>query len=354
MFCNIQWGYTQEVLLGSSYSPREVIGYLRRQTDWPTGSACYSDSVINANIRIKGPDGYNDPGVETSGACLKAQKEGLEKVPHIDENGSVSTQRYRDYMSNCIESDKPIIDEFNWGENQYGSQSAAYCALNPEEIFRYFRLFVFDTNILDADQKSIDDTLGGAPNALVANNTGSGGSSGGVFTPSGTVQQLAQNLLACSNATLSTGTWLSSGVSPLQQVTNMANGLPAIPGYSYSVNPKILQVLVAMCQKYKFTITSLVRTTMTADGVSVHPYGLAVDIGSIGSNGLETLDATYRAFLIDAQSLFQEMNTRNTFGVYPSLKNSVEQFITYSYVFSDAGTGAHLHIGLPKIEMLTP
>jgi hypothetical protein len=63
-------------------------------------------------------------------------------------------------MNNCIKTDKAIIDQNKWGENQYGAASAAYCATNADEIFRFFRLFVFDSNILQAYKKSADGSLG--------------------------------------------------------------------------------------------------------------------------------------------------------------------------------------------------
>ena len=175
IYCNILWGYTKDVLLADQYSPRNVIKTLRFERDWPIGSPCYHDGLINVNPLIQGPDGYNDPGVEQSVACIKAKQEGEDTVPHIDENGTIATQRYQDYITNCIASDKAIIDQDKYGELQYGSDSAAYCATNGEAIFRYFRMFVFDTNILDAEQQSINGTLGqsaGSVAAAAAQNSG--------------------------------------------------------------------------------------------------------------------------------------------------------------------------------------
>ena len=165
MFCNIQWGYTEKVLLDPKYSPRSIISTLRTSTDWRIGSPCYRDNVINSNPRISGPDGYNDPGVESSKACIDS---GDTPIEHISESGAINTQRFQDYMTHCIQSDKAIIDEANWGEKQFGAESAAYCALDQNEIFRYFRLFIFDSNILEADQMSIDDTLGKSASAAAA------------------------------------------------------------------------------------------------------------------------------------------------------------------------------------------
>lgn len=179
-FCNIQWGYTDEVLLSDQFAPKNVVRYLLVNSDWEIGSPCYHDGLINANPMIQGPDGYNDPGVEQSPACIKAKLEGETRIPHIDGDGVIRTQRFQDYIDNCIRSDKAIIDQNKYAENQFGASSASYCAIDPDDIFRYFRLFVFDTNILDAEQQSINGTLGKDPAA--ANPAGAMPVGGGTAT----------------------------------------------------------------------------------------------------------------------------------------------------------------------------
>lgn len=169
---------------------------------------------------------------------------------------------------------------------------------------------------------------------------------------SGDDQQLAKKLLECNskgNISIRDSAWKSGGVSPLQQIVNISEGKPAIPGYQYTLHTTILKIEANLCQKYKYAQGSFLRTENTVvNGVSAHTLGLAADIGSIGSNELSYLDNGFKQFMLDAEAIIKADGIKCSFGVDPPLVASVRQFITYCTVFADAGTGPHLHIGLDK------
>lgn len=181
MFCNIQWGWLDSVLLDPSYAPRKVVNYLRTNQDYPVGSPCYQDTD---------QDGINDVD-PSSKACTDAPEEMRTKVSHIDAAGDVKTERYLDFMLWCIQDDKPIIDQKKFGENQYGIASAPYCAVKRDDIFRFFRLYVFDTNILDAEDLSGEGTLGRVSGVQL--NATTTPATGGVIVPASDGSTCAPN-----------------------------------------------------------------------------------------------------------------------------------------------------------------
>lgn len=165
----------------------------------------------------------------------------------------------------------------------------------------------------------------------------------------GDSQQLAQKILACSNITIRDSAWKSSGVSPKQQIVNISEGKPAIPGYKHTIHKTILKVHANLCQKYKYSQGSFVRTENTvAGGVSAHTLGLASDTGSISSKTLNNVFGDYKQFMLDAEAVIKADGVKCSFGVEPALVPQVREILSYCSVFDDAGTGPHLHIGLDK------
>lgn len=192
------------------------------------------------------------------------------------------------------------------------------------------------------------DTSGG-----VTGNCSSANFGGTVNPVSGNTQELAKQILACTNITLRDSAWKSSGVSPKQQIINLSEGKSSVPGYQYSSDPTILRVLATLCQQFRISQGSLIRTEQTSGGTSVHPLGLAADIGAINGQTLDTLTPDYIAFLKAAEAVFKSDNRGCSMGVWPSLVTSIQAQVSYCRVFADAGTGPHLHIALPRSALLS-
>lgn len=168
---------------------------------------------------------------------------------------------------------KEWVEKCSSGTGEEGIEIDA-CKIDSEEKANY-ALYMIDKRVLstmDEDQATT--------------NPSTQSDSGSAIT--GDVKSLAQQILDNPNITLSGGSWNSGSTTPKSQIEATASGQSAIPSvvttsYSRDLDPRILKVILTVAQKHKITVTSLIRTQMTAGGYSKHPYGKAVDLSPIGS-----------------------------------------------------------------------
>ena len=224
------------------------------------------------------------------------------------------------------------------GEN---GVDTAYCKFDSEEKVNA-ALFTIDQRVVDTmDNEPIDD---GGSNSQ-------GQQSQGGSLPSGDAKSLAQQILDNPNITVADYGWNSGETTPKSQIENTAKGQPAIPDsvptqYSRNVDPQILQVILLIGQKHKITVSSLMRTQMTAGGYSQHPRGRAVDLSPIGSCGDGAGEECAQAVqeLINANALPQGggIGQSTCGGARGALNNAITQKGWQS--FDDSCN--HLHIDL--------
>ena len=225
------------------------------------------------------------------------------------------------------------------GEN---GVDVSYCKFDSEEK-KLAALFTIDQRVVDTmDNPPVDD--GGS------NSQGQQQSQGGSL-PSGDAKSLAQQILDSQNITVADYGWNSGETTPKSQIENTAKGQPAIPDsvptqYSRNVDPQILQVILLIGQKHKITVSSLMRTQMTAGGYSQHPRGRAVDLSPIGSCGDGAGEECAQAVqeLINANALPQGggIGQSTCGGARGALNNAITQKGWQS--FDDSCN--HLHIDL--------
>ena len=216
-----------------------------------------------------------------------------------------------------------------------------YCKFDSEEKVNA-ALFTIDQRVVDTmDNEPIDD---GGSNSQ-------GQQSQGGSLPSGDAKSLAQQILDNPNITVADYGWNSGETTPKSQIENTAKGQPAIPDsvptqYSRNVDPQILQVILLIGQKHKITVSSLMRTQMTAGGYSQHPRGRAVDLSPIGSCGDGAGEECAQAVqeLINANALPQGggIGQSTCGGARGALNNAITQKGWQS--FDDSCN--HLHIDL--------
>ena len=224
------------------------------------------------------------------------------------------------------------------GEN---GVDTAYCKFDSEEKVNA-ALFTIDQRVVDTmDNEPIDD---GGSNSQ-------GQQSQGGSLPSGDAKSLAQQILDNPNITVADYGWNSGETTPKSQIENTAKGQPAIPDsvptqYSRNIDPQILQVILLISQKHKITVSSLMRTQMTAGGYSQHPRGRAVDLSPIGSCGDGAGEECAQAVqeLINANALPQGggIGQSTCGGARGALNNAITQKGWQS--FDDSCN--HLHIDL--------
>mgnify|MGYP000897397144 CR=1 FL=1 len=258
----------------------------------------------------------------------------LSSSGEVDDEGK-PTGKFAEWTKRCNESDTPIGST---GEDSTESDGSECLLGNGKNSGRY-ATYKVDQLILDSMENGDNEN-----NSAGSTNTGASGS-----LPTGDAKSLAQQILDNPNITVSEGEW-NSGNSPKDQLTNTAKGLPALPTpiatqYDRNIDPRILQLILFVAQKHKITITSLLRTTMTAGGWSLHPRGKAVDLSPIGTCGTGGEDECLQAIqeILDANLL----PAGGGFGQqYCGNRGSMDAAIMSKGLNTFDDTCSHLHIDL--------
>ena len=154
---------------------------------------------------------------------------------HVDEEtGEAKSDEYKDFLENCVDRAD------GWGESseQDGDINIGEECMKNDNQSNRFRVYTMDFSI---DQAMEDGPMSGAISADGVSESSNNGD-----LPSGTAQELAQQVVDSPN--------FSSDARYTKQIQDVADGKS-----DCNVNPTILSLLVTILKDYKITVSSLNR-----------------------------------------------------------------------------------------------
>lgn len=293
-FCNPIYGEIENVVEGSQYDSVAVVDYMLTPR-------CFLDEVPIAGSGFVTEEGQANP----------------QSCPDFHEDAEGDNQLYAKYMDECVNNEESIVDRSD--------------CLRTDP---YFRNFNKDLAIVSGIEDSIEGTLG-KQNPTMAGGTNGGG--GSASLPDGNKQALAKQILDSGKVT--------GDSRYMQQIEDISNG-----NFSCNVNIRILQILVAMSEKYSFGISSLNRFctgVLTASGTGSLHYtqngGHAFDINILNGDarvtGGRSQDVQFLRDMLPLLPKGSEIGQRNC--------RSGENVLVTPGISQVTDTCNHIHVGVP-------
>jgi len=241
---------------------------------------------------------------------------------YLEESSEEPTQKYKDFISNCITSEE---------SPGYGGATGLYEQAKVDECI------ITDANAnqyLNYADREVESVMSGD----AAKQTS------GSLDVSGDKASLAKQIINSPNVTYNNGD--NPGFDIKDQIANIANGTSDGNTAPCQVNIHILKVIAALAQSHSLVISDINRDCVQSNigsASSPHRTGLAVDIATY-DGGLNTASPQITELLDIVVTVMPEGSDIGIVGGCNAVGSSYKGFA----IFDDPGACGHLHLAAPK------